>query len=290
MKKTALTIGKFDGLHLGHRLLLESISKEAEKRDLDAILIKIKMPGQSLFTEEEKSEFIGREFPQIKEIRTMTFIPEFAKISAEDFVKKVLVEEYGVSYLAVGRDFKFGRDRLGDTELLKRLGSDYGFEVNVFDKLEVGGGVVSSTVIKDKLSAGDISGAAELLGHPYLISGVVGDGKKLGRTLGYPTVNLKPEEAKYLPRYGVYSSDIIIDGRTFSGITNIGVRPSVDDGESPNAETFIYNFSDDIYGERVEVVPKRFIRPEIKFDSLSDLTKQIELDILEAGGSSKFRD
>ena len=282
MNKTAVTIGKFEGLHLGHQLLLKEVSDVAEAKGYEAAFLKIRMPGQSIMTEEEERQFIQNEFPAIKHIVYYEFSPEFAAITAEDFIKDILIKKLNTAYLAVGNDFRFGSKRSGDVKLLESFGLENNYEVKVFDKLQIDGETVSSTRIKKCLEAGDMEYAAKLLGHSFKLSGVVRGGKKLGRALGYPTINLGLDVSKLLPGYGVYSSDVILDGNKFRGITNIGIRPSIDDGEKPTVETFIYNFNDDIYGESVDIIPTRFIRPERRFDSLDDLTNQIELDILDA--------
>ena len=282
MNKTAITIGKFEGLHLGHQLLLKEVSDVAKNRGYKAVFIKIRMPGKSILTREEEQRFIKENYPAVSDIICYDFNPEFASVSAEDFIKNILIKKFNVGYLAVGNDFRFGKNRQGDVKLLEKAGKENFFDVKVFDKLQVDGEIVSSTRIKEYLEAGDVSHAGKMMGRPFKLSGMVKGGKKLGRTLGYPTINLDFQETQILPGYGVYSSDIIIDGKNFKGITNIGIRPSIDDGNKPTVETFIYNFSDDVYGEIVDIIPTRFIRSERKFDSLDDLTNQIELDILDA--------
>lgn len=282
MNKSAVTIGKFEGIHRGHQLLIDEITKVAESKKYDAVFLKIRMPGQCLMTEDEEKAFLNDKYPELKDIVYYDFSPEFAGMTPQSFVEDILVKRFNVGFVAVGNDFRFGCKRAGDVELLKQLGETYGFEVKVFDKLSIDGEMVSSTNIKSHIQKSEMEEALKLLGHPYMLSGIVEGGKKLGRTLGYPTINLKYDEDKMLPGYGVYASDIIIDEKRFKGITNIGIRPSVDDGNKPTVETFIYDFSDDIYGVKTEVIPTRFIRSERRFQSLDDLTNQIELDILDA--------
>ena len=204
-------------------------------------------------------------------------------MSPEEFVSEVLVKQMNVGYVAVGVDFRFGKDRAGDTDTLRELGSKYGFEVSILDKLMIDGSIVSSSLIREKLSDGDMDSTKMYLGRPYSIKGTVESGKKLGRTLGYPTVNISLDADKILPRYGVYSSVVrIFDGNEWHnhrGITNIGKRPSIDDGDNATVESFIYDFNDDIYGFDVIIVPEVFIRGEIRFSSLDELTQQITRDI-----------
>ena len=224
-------------------------------------------------------------------MRCLEFTPEFAAQSPEDFVKKFLVDEMAIRYLVVGEDFRFGKDRSGNVDTLKELGKKYDFRVEVVEKLKMDGEVVSSSRIRRLLDVGKVSQAATLLGYSFSMSGTVESGKKLGRTMGFPTVNLKVEESKYIPGHGVYASNVYISDKNgmdseevkiYRGITNIGIRPTIDDGDQITIETFIYDFSEDIYGADIKVEPVAFIRPEKKFDSIDDLTKQIEMDILKA--------
>ena len=282
MNKSAVTIGKFEGIHRGHQLLLDEITQVAETKQYDAVFLKIRMPGQCLMTEEEERAYLNDRYPGLKDIEYFDFSPEFAAMTPQSFVEEILVKRFNVGFVAVGNDFRFGCKRAGDVKLLEQLGESFGFEVKVFEKLSIDGETVSSTNIKNHIENGEMEQSLKLLGHPYMLSGIVEGGKKLGRTLGYPTINLKYDEEKMLPGYGVYASDIVIDDKHFKGITNIGIRPTVDDGNKPTVETFIYDFSDDIYGVKTEVIPTRFIRSERRFQSLDDLTNQIELDILDA--------
>ncbi len=284
MNKSAITIGKFESFHRGHQLLLAKVSEEAQKSGMDAICCRLLMPGFRLLSEEEENRFIRDSFPMIREIKSFEFTPEFASMSPETFVKDILVRELAAGYIAVGEDFRFGKDRLGNVDTLKELGLKYDFKVEVVPKLMLEDEVVSSSRIRKLLEEGEVRKASELLGYSYMLTGTVEGGKKLGRTMGYPTVNLKVDKSKQLPRFGVYASRVYTSpDETYNGITNIGTRPSVDDGDHITIETFIYDFSEDIYGADIKVEPVAFIRPEKRFDSIDDLTKQIEMDILKAG-------
>ena len=284
MKKSVVTIGKFNGFHLGHQELLKRVTQVAREKDYSAICCKLLMKDSGLLTKDESLKLIEITFPEVEGIRTYEFTPEFAALTPEEFVSNILIDEFNAGYIVVGEDFHFGRDRAGDTEVLKKLGEAKGFEVEVIKKLSMDGANVSSSRIKGLLDVGQVEAADRLLGYSYSLSGVVESGKKLGRTFGYPTINLKVEDTKYLPRFGVYAVKVYISGdnRIYNGITNIGTRPSIEDGNMVTIETFIYDFSDDIYGAEVIVQPLHFIRGEKRFDSIDDLTKQIEMDILEA--------
>ena len=282
-KKVALTIGKFNGFHLGHQTLLRDITKTAAEQGMTPKILKLVTKDGDIFDKVEVEGFLKDRFPSIEGVEYITFSPEFAKMSPEEFVSEVLVKQMNVGYVAVGVDFRFGKDRAGDTDTLRELGSKYGFEVSILDKLKIEGSIVSSSLIREKLSDGDMDSTKMYLGRPYSIKGTVESGKKLGRTLGYPTVNISLDADKILPRYGVYSSVVrIFDGNEWHnhrGITNIGKRPSIDDGDNATVESFIYDFNDDIYGFDVIIVPEVFIRGEIRFSSLDELTQQITRDI-----------
>lgn len=282
-KKVALTIGKFNGFHLGHQTLLRDITKAAAEQGMTPKILKLVTKDGDIFDKVEVEDFLKDRFPSIEGVEYITFSPEFAKMSPEEFVSEVLVKQMNVGYVAVGVDFRFGKDRAGDTDTLRELGSKYGFEVSILDKLKIEGSIVSSSLIREKLSDGDMDSTQMYLGRPYSIKGTVESGKKLGRTLGYPTVNIYLDADKILPRYGVYSSVVrIFDGNEWHnhrGITNIGKRPSIDDGDNATVESFIYDFNDDIYGFDVIIVPEVFIRGEIRFSSLDELTQQITRDI-----------
>ena len=282
MNGAAVTIGKFNGFHLGHQILLDSLADEALEKGYDAYCIKLVFSNERIFTSEEEQEILNEKYNKMS-LECISFTPEFASQSPEDFVRTVLVDKYNVKYISVGKDFRFGKDRAGNTEILTELGNRYGFEVKVFDKLRIDDVIVSSTRIKEKMAEGNMQEVSRLLGRPYSISGIVEGGKKLGRSLGYPTINQKLASDKILPLFGVYSSDVLVYNSTgdfskYKGITNIGIRPSVDDGDVPTVETFIYNFSDDIYGYKVKIIPKVYIRPEKHFNSLEELTEQISRD------------
>lgn len=213
MKKVALTIGKFDGFHLGHQTLLSDIVRLAEEQEMTPKILKLVTSDGGIFDASEIDEFLKESYPSIEEVRYITFTPEFARLSPEEFVSQILVGEMNVGYVAVGVDFRFGKDRAGDTETLKQLGTKYGFQVNVIDKLRIEERIVSSSLIREKLTEGDMKSAEMYLGRPYSIMGKVESGKQLGQTLGYPTVNTKLDDSKILPRFGVYSSVVrIFDG------------------------------------------------------------------------------
>ncbi|MCR5631975.1 MAG: bifunctional riboflavin kinase/FAD synthetase [Eubacterium sp.] len=284
MSGSAITIGKFNGFHLGHQVLLNRITKEASDKGLKAVCLKLVINDTCIFSDDENESFIREHYPSINSLEKLEFTPELARMSPEDFVRDILIDRFDVKYIAVGSDFRFGYNRAGDTETLIQLGKEFGFETEVIDKLEIDGEIVSSSRIRAFLEKGEMQSAQKLLGRPFAITGMVQGGKKLGRSLGYPTINLKADEKKILPAFGVYASRSLIledsgEVKEYKSITNIGIRPSIDDGDAATIETFIYDFNEDIYGSKVSVVLDRFIRPEMKFSGLDELTSQISRDI-----------
>jgi riboflavin kinase/FMN adenylyltransferase len=277
---TALTIGKFDGFHLGHRLLLQDISDYCRKTGAESICYKLEFGGCSILDQNEQERILDSY--GIDKLIRIDFTPEFADVLAEDFIRDIIHMQLDAEYVVVGNDFRFGRGRAGDCALLEKLSGKYGYTVKTFDKLIMDGDIVSSTRIRKLIESGSVKEAEELLGSPCMISGVVGAGKQLGRSLGYPTINLDYPSEKIMPRFGVYASKTVIDGKEFSSITNVGRRPSVDDGDAVNAETFIYDFNEDIYGQEVSVMLSGFLRDEKKFSSLDELKEQIGIDIKNA--------
>lgn len=277
---TALTIGKFDGFHRGHRLLLQEISDYSEKTGAEAVCYKLEFGGDSILSSDEQEKVLSDY--GINRLCRVEFTQEYADVLAEDFVRDIIHENLRAEYVVVGSDFRFGRGRAGDVHLLEKLSDKYGFKVKSFDKLVIEGDVVSSTRIRHLLEEGLVDEASRLLGKDYDLTGIVEDGKKLGRNLGYPTLNLQFPDKKILPRLGVYSSVTVIGSERYNSITNVGRRPSVDDGDKVNIETFIYDFSEDIYGREVCVKLTHFLRDERKFDSLEGLKNQIAIDIENA--------
>ena len=274
---TAVTIGKFDGFHLGHTLLLQKIKDYAEAHHVESIVYKLDFGGPCILDKKEQEDFVYG-FGIDRFIR-VPFTPEYASCSPEDFVKNILLKELDAEYVVVGTDFCFGRNRSGNVDVLAKLSEEYGFKTEAVDKLRLDDEIISSTTIRSCIDNGDLTEADRRLGKNYGFSGKVESGKKLGRSLGFPTVNIVPGEEKLLPKFGVYASRTIVEGKIYGSITNVGIRPSVDDGDTANVETFIYDFSDDIYGEDIRVELLKFIRAERKFESLDALKEQISLDI-----------
>lgn len=285
-KNTAVTLGKFDGLHLGHQLLINKVLEQKDKEYLSVVFTFLIHPN-SLFSKKEV-ELLYVEDEKRRKIEQMgldvmisyPFNNETASMEAEDFIKEVLINRLDAKVIVVGSDFGFGHKRKGNVELLKEMSKVYGYELIVFDKRKISDLEISSSYIRKELDAGDMNKVKEFLGRPYSIIGTVEHGRKIGRTLGFPTTNLIPISAKLLPLSGVYASNTIIDGKSYHGITNIGNNPTVGETKEKRVETYIFDFDEDCYGKTIEVELLAFERPEIKYDNLSDLKEQMEKDII----------
>ena len=279
IKNSIITIGKFDGFHLGHRLLLKELAK-TEYKDYNRGVVSLYFGNKRILSTEESDAFL--EGTDIDFLDVIPFDDRIKAMSCEDFIRDYIIDRYDASYIVVGEDFRFGAGRKGDVETLREAGKLHGFKVISIPKLMINGDIVSSTLIRNCLSEGSVDKVATLLGEPYGFSGTVGHGKMLGRTLGFPTANLYPSNEKLLPRFGVYASEAVIEGVTYKGITNIGIRPTVDGEESPDVEMYIFDFDRDIYDKSIRIDLKSFIREEKHFSSLDELKDQMSRDITAA--------
>lgn len=283
---TVVTIGKFDGRHKGHQKLLRQMQKIRKQYGYQtAVFTFHTAPGALVCGEVQKVITTNEE--RIRNMESMgidylveyPFTPEVAHLSPEDFVKHILAEQMKAKAIVVGTDCGFGYQRAGNAALLKELSSRYGYLLEVIEKEQEDHRDISSTYVKEQLSLGNMEKANELLGEPFAVHGQVVHGNHIGGTiLGFPTVNLLPPPEKYLPLFGVYVSQVIIRGKCYDGITNIGRKPTVG-GEYPvGVETFIFGLNEDLYGQEIEVRLLHFLRAEKKFNSLEALKAQLEKD------------
>ena len=197
----------------------------------------------------------------------------------EEFLKYFLKEKLNAGFVVIGADWRFGKNRSGDAALLKAYEDKYCYSSYVIEKETYNNTEISSTWIRKEIEKSDLSTVKKLLGYDYFFKGKVVHGKQLGRTIGFPTLNLIPSPNKILPEYGVYESEVVIDNLMYKGVTNIGIRPTIDDGTYVTVETFVLDFDEDVYDSDVIIRLKKFIRPEQKFDSVNGLKKQLEADI-----------
>lgn len=274
LKNTAVCIGKFDGLHEGHKLLADSLNQEG----LTKVMFTFDFPEhkQQIYSEEEK-EFLAHETGFDIMIKC-PFDKNLIHMKAEDFIKEYLVEQCDSKLISVGEDFHFGYERKGDVSLLKQFGKTYGYSLYVFKKKKKYNHIISSTDIREYITDSNLEIANELLGRPYFIMGKVIYGNQIGRTLDMPTANLSVSPYKVLPKFGVYATKVYIEDQCYIGVTNIGKKPTIPGENQVGIETNIIDFSGNIYGKQILVEFYSFIRDEMKFSGLEELKAQMEND------------
>lgn len=283
--KSAVALGLFDGVHLGHRAVL-NLALEQEKNGLIPYVFTF---NPTMVLRKSKGEY-GYIYNHLSKynmlfnlgfgshIRSVSF-EKICRLSGEEFVKNILIDKMNAGIVCCGNNFRFGNFASCGVNELCELGKKYGFEVRIADDVVYKGETVSSTVVRNLLLNGDTVKACQFLGAPYNINGEVVHGKALGRTIGFPTVNQIFEKGQLVPKFGVYASDTFINGYQYRAMTNIGIKPTVNYDGVPLAETHIINFSGDLYGENIRLNLLEFIRPEQKFTCLDELKRQIAEDM-----------
>ena len=275
---TAISLGKFDGLHMGHQLLVNRILQK-KKEGLQSLIFTFDFGDRpQLLLPEERRALLKKW--GVDSLVECPLIEAVAHMEAEDFVREILVKRLHVKYLAVGTDFHFGHNRKGSYRLLEAMQAECGFQVEVVEKACYAGEEISSTRIRRELERGNMELVNQLLGYNFSVTGEVLHGRQIGRTLGLPTTNLLPEKQKLLPPNGVYATRTRIADETFPGITNIGHKPTVGAEKRRGVETFLFDLDRNLYGERITVNFYGFERPERKFDSLEALKERIEQDVV----------
>ncbi len=283
------TIGKYDGLHLGHQHVVESLRAIAKARNLPSVVILSEPHPEEYFAGDKAPPRLSRFQDKVDfllsngvdAIYKMTFDKALCELSALDFIQQFLVDGLHVSTLIVGDDFRFGHKRSGDFSLLQEKGLELGFEVLREEPCLVEGERVSSTLVRQALMQGDFEAVRNYLGRNYVITGKVEEGKKLGRELGIPTANLMLESSK-LPLHGIFSVKVQHEDRTLLGVASVGYNPTVENIDIPKLEVFLFDFDEDIYGETLHVEFVQKLRDEKTFDNLDALKTQMEKDIEEA--------
>lgn len=289
-KKTILTLGTFDGVHIGHKKILERITQSrnvgTEKGKYESLVLTFfphprmvlqeKSEIKLLNTIDEKIDLLER--AGIENLVIHPFDEKFSRLTAEEFVSTVLVKQFNIQKIIIGHDHRFGRNRTANIDDLIAFGKEYGFEVEQISAQEINDISVSSTKIRTALEEGDISLANEYLGYAYFLTGTIIKGKQLGRTIGFPTANLKIEENyKLIPHNGVYIVSSLINNERFFGMMNIGYNPTVG-GENQSIEINFFDFNQDLYHQKITVSILQRIRSEQKFESVSLLKMQLEID------------
>lgn len=290
MRERVIALGFFDGVHLGHGALLRRAAEEAKKRGCESAVFTFDRPPKEVITgipcplinsPEDRAELVRRLYG-IDEMIMVPFDDEMRTTPWDRFVTDILVGRYGAVHLVAGHDHHFGHKNQGSPELLREKCAELGLGCDIIPAVTIGGVTVSSTHIRKLLEEGDVETARAFLGHPHVLTQTVGHGRQLGRTIGIPTANLVAPPHVLLPRRGVYAAKITLpDGRAFGGVTNVGVRPTVNNGQDVTVEPWILDFDGDLYGQAIRVEFYRRLRDERKFDSLAALRSQIETDAVK---------
>ncbi len=286
-----VTSGTFDGVHLGHQKILARLKEVARKHDGETVVITFwPHPRLVLYPEdnslrllntfEEKAELIKEQ--GIQHLIRIPFTKEFSNLSSVDFITRILVNTIGTKKLVIGYDHRFGHNREGSFAELKTNGPRYGFDVEEIPRQEVDHLAISSTKIRQALEGGDIQTANQLLGKPYLLTGRVIKGDKIGRLIGFPTANVDVDsQHKLIPAEGIYATQVSYENSVYGGMLYIGYRPTLG-GTHKSIEVNIFNFDKEIYGESITLHILTLIRKDSRFNDLEDLRKQLEQDRLEA--------
>ena len=290
MRERVIALGFFDGVHLGHGALLRRAVEEAKKRGCESAVFTFDRPPKEVITgvpcplinsPEDRAALVKRLYG-IDEMLMVPFDDEMRTTPWDRFVTEILVGRYGAVHLVAGHDHHFGHKNQGSPELLKAKCAELGLGCDIIPAVTLNGVTVSSTHIRKLLEEGDVETARAFLGHPHVLTQTVGHGRRLGRTIGIPTANLVAPPHVLLPRRGVYAAKITLpDGRAFGGVTNVGVRPTVNNGQDVTVEPWILDFDGDLYGQAIRVEFYRRLRDERKFDSLAALRSQIETDAVK---------
>lgn len=289
---TVVTVGTFDGVHEGHRALMETVVKKAQQRNARSVVVTFDPHPRTIIGSNKKSIRLLTSLKERAEILesigvdvlcVIPFNRDFSLLSSEEFVKDEIYKKIGISEFVIGYDHHFGKDRSGTIDTLEKLGPELGFDVLVVSKREMGELTISSTVIRNAIQEeGDMQKAAKLLGRPYILNGLVIHGDERGRKIGFPTANLQAEELnKVVPKNGIYAVLVRVDGVWFKGMMNIGIRPTFN-GETKSLEVNIFNFSDSIYGKTVQVRFFDRIRDEKRFNSVDELKAQLAMDKMKS--------
>ncbi len=284
IKRSVITIGNFDGIHKGHEVLIKKAVEYGKKRNIKSIVFTFENhpanyfrtnPIRNIISNEERINRLNKLGVDL--VISIPFDKYMTKISAQDFVEKILVDKLGVEKIIVGDDFTFARNKEGNTDLLKKLSERYKYSLEVIKAIKINGTRISSTYIRSLVSQGDVYAVDEYLGYNYQLEGKVIHCKQLGRTIGFPTANIEVDKEVLIPKNGIYATRIKIEGKIYFGATNIGFNPTVN-GSKLSIETNILQFNEDIYGKLIKIEFLERIRDEKKFSSLDELKNQLKQD------------
>ncbi len=284
--KTILTLGTFDGVHVGHQKIIKKLLKQQEKTPAPTVVLTFFPHPRMVLQQDQSLKLLNTIEERIELLQNLgidylvvhPFDYEFSRLTAEEFVEKVLVQHANIQNIIIGYDHRFGRNRTANITDLEQFGKQFGFDVTQISAKEIDEVSVSSTKIRNALIEGDIATANTYLGYHYFLTGSVQKGKQLGRSIGFPTANLQlTADYKLVPKNGVYIVQSTLHGKTVYGMMNIGNNPTVD-GTQQHLEVHFFDWNNDIYQQTIRVELLHKTREEIKFDSVVNLKKQLELD------------
>lgn len=281
----ALSIGMFDGVHKGHQFIISHLNKVAKEQNLESALFSFWPHPRTFFNPEDDLKLLNTlaekqillEKNGIKNLFLQKFDEAFRNLSGEEFVREILIKQLNVKHLIIGYDHTFGKNKSGDFQLLEKLAPKLDFTVAQLPAVDLHNKNISSTQIRNTLAKGKIVEANEMLGYSYSLFGKVVHGKKIGRTIGYPTANLEVDSIKLLPQNGAYIVEVFVENKFYKGMMSIGTNPTVD-GKTKTVEVYILDFDKDIYGEIIEIKFREFLHDEIKFESLDKLIERLDED------------
>lgn len=292
IRRPVVTPGTFDGVHIGHRKIIERIQQKAKEINGESVVLTFEPhPRLVLFPEDNQLRLLTTldeklhllEQAGVDHVVVIPFNLEFSRLTATSYVENILVNRLHTQCLVIGYDHQFGRNREGSIEQLQKLAPKFGFEVEEIPPQDIDDIKVSSTKIRNALLAGDIQTANTFLTYPYNFEGVVVKGNQIGRTLGYPTANIQPTDSlKLIPGIGIYAVQIDIQGKLYGGMMSIGKRPTVEDTEQITIEVHVFDWSEDLYGQRIRIFMVAKMRNEEKYNGLEELKQQLILDEKQA--------
>ncbi len=275
----------FDGVHLGHKCIIDELKKVGSAHHLETAVLTFWPHPRFVFNPNEDLKLLNTldektllmEKYGINNLFLKEFDDEFRNLTGEEFVRQILIEKLNVKYLIIGYDHSFGKNKSGNFELLQKLSKELDFEVEQMEAINIHENNISSTKIRNALLAGNILEANEMLGYSYSVSGKVVHGKKLGRTIGYPTANIETENIKLLPKKGAYIVEVLVNNQQYKGMLSVGTNPTVN-GDKLTVEVYILDFEGDIYDEKITVKFRDFLHEEIKFEDLEKLIERLDED------------
>lgn len=275
----------FDGVHLGHKSIIDELIKVGSENNLETAILTFWPHPRFVFNPNEdlkllntleEKKFLMEKYG-IETLFLKEFDEEFRNLTGEEFVRQILVDKLNIKYLIIGYDHSFGKNKSGNFELLQKLSKELDFKVEQMEAINIHENNISSTKVRNALLAGNIIDANEMLGYPYSVSGTVVHGKKIGRTIGYPTANIETDSVKLLPKKGAYIVEVSVKDKQYKGMLSVGTNPTVN-GEKLTVEVYILNFEGDIYNEKITVSFRDFLHDEIKFEGLEKLIERLDED------------